>query len=201
MGGVFWRMWAKRTEQKGLNAGKYISVTLVLCMCRQPTVTHGPHIGAALGETFPSNDVILCTAFDPLSAQGDKMMQKIFVWKFRNALKSNLKKIIYQFHTGKSIWIYHLKRGTILSYPQSNAAKTWPPFQVSYKLLYLIQISPEVRNEIENVVFKIEVTLSLPHVLTQQGKDNMADILQTTIANWLWQSSISKLYIKMSSAK
>ena len=71
------------------------------------------------------------------------------------------KKIINQFHTGKLIWIYHLERGTILSHPQSNAAKTWLPFQVC-KLLYLIQISPEVRNEIENVVFKIEVTLSLP---------------------------------------
>ena len=48
-----------------------------------------------------------------------------------------------------------------MSRPQSIAAETWLPFQVC-KFLYLIPISPEVRNEIENVVFKIEVTLSLP---------------------------------------
>ena len=28
---VFWWVWAKRTGQKGLNAGKYISVSLALC--------------------------------------------------------------------------------------------------------------------------------------------------------------------------
>ena len=28
---VFWRVWAKWTGQKGLNAGKYISVSLALC--------------------------------------------------------------------------------------------------------------------------------------------------------------------------
>ena len=71
------------------------------------------------------------------------------------------KKIMKQFHSGKFIWIYHLERGTILSRPQSIAAETWLPFQV-WTFLYLIQISPEVRNEIENVVFKIKVTLSLP---------------------------------------
>ena len=89
------------------------------------------------------------------------MIQWISVWKFRNALKSNLKKkIMKQFHTGRFISIYHLERGTILSRPQSIPAETWLPFQV-YKCLYLIQISLEVRNEIENAVFKIEVTLSL----------------------------------------
>ena len=35
----------------------------------------------------------------------------------------------------------------------------------------------------KNVVFKIEVTLSLPHVLMHPGRDNIADILQTTISN------------------
>ena len=48
-----------------------------------------------------------------------------------------------------------------MSRPQSIAAEIWLPFQVC-KFLYLIQISPEVRNELENVVFKIKVTLSLP---------------------------------------
>ena len=88
-------------------------------------MTHGPHIGPELGKTFPSNDVILCTAFDPLSVQDDKITQYISVWKFRNALKSNLKK---KNDTGKLIgiyiYIYHLERGTILSRPQSIAAET-----------------------------------------------------------------------------
>ena len=44
-------------------------------LCREPTLTYGSHFGPALGKAFPSNDVILCTAFDPLSVQDDKITQ------------------------------------------------------------------------------------------------------------------------------
>ena len=144
-------MWVIRNGQKGLNAGKYISVSLALCADNPRDVTHGPHIGAALGKTFPNNDVILCTAFDPLSVQDDTMIP---VWKFRNALKSNLKKnnksIPYRKINLKYISSW---KGIILSHPQSIAAETWLSFQVC-KLLYLIQISPEVRNEIEECLLQ-----------------------------------------------
>ena len=39
---------------------------------------NSPHIGPVLGETFPYNDVILCTALAPLqliSVQDDKIVQ------------------------------------------------------------------------------------------------------------------------------
>ena len=62
-------------EQK--EQGKmYYTRQIYLCitgpLCREPTVTHGPHIGPELGKTFISNDVIMCTACDPLSVQDDK---------------------------------------------------------------------------------------------------------------------------------
>ena len=86
--------------------------------------------------------------------------------------------------------------GTILSRPQSIAAETWLPFQVC-KCLHLIKISPVVRNEIENVVFKIGVTLSLPQrVNTSRLKDNMADILQTMISNSFLSMTIAYAKVK-----
>ena len=117
---------SKKNRAKSIKRGQiYLCITGPLC--REPIVTHGPHIGPELGKTFPSNDVILCTAFDPLSVQDDKITQYISAWKFRNALKSNLKKIN---DTGKLIGIYididiyHLEGGTILSRPQSIAVET-----------------------------------------------------------------------------
>ena len=146
IGGCFLTDVSNKNRAKGIKRGQvYLCITGPLC--RQSTVTHGPHIGAALGKTFPSNDVILCTAFDTLSA-GWYNDTIDFCMEIKNALKSNLKKIINQFHTEKLIWIYHLEKGIILSHPQSIAAETWLPFQVC-KLLYLIQISPGVRNEIQ----------------------------------------------------
>ena len=93
---------SKKNRAKCIKRGQiYLCITGPLC--REPTVTHGPHIGPELGKTFPSNDVILCTAFDPFSMQDHKITQYISVWKFRNALKSNLKK---KNDTGKLIGIH-----------------------------------------------------------------------------------------------
>ena len=103
----------------------------------------------------------LCAGGSPgtgeFPAQMASNAENVSIWWRYHDLEMHLsqiwnKKKMKQFHTGKFIWIYHLERGTILSRPQSIAAERWLPFQ----------ISPEVRNEIENVVFKIEVTLSLP---------------------------------------
>ena len=100
-----------------------------------------------------------------------------------------------QFHKGKFIWIYHLERGTIFTRPQSIAAETWLLFQV-WQFLYLIQISPEVRNEIENIVFKMEVTLSLPQLVNTSRQDNLADILQTIISNLFLSMTIVYAKVK-----
>ena len=60
------------------------------------------------------------------------------------------------------IYIYNILKGA----PFCLALKVLQPKHDWYlkyvNFLYLIQISPEVRNEFENAVFKIEITLSLP---------------------------------------
>ena len=147
----------------------------------------------------------LCAGCSPgtgeFPAQMPSNAENVSIWWRLHDLEMHLsqiwkKKIIMkQFHTGKFIWIYHLERGTILSRPQSIAAETF-------------QISPEVRNAIENVVFKIEVTLSLPQRINTSRQRHgrcFADHDFKFIFkyhNCICKSKTnSKIYIKMSFAK
>ena len=195
-------MWAKRTGQKGLNAGKYISVSLALS-------AGNPRCPMHWGKRFHFNDVISCARrLIPSQSRMLRWYNRFLYGNLEMHLSQIWKKIMKQFHKGKFISIYHLERGTILSRPQSIATETWLPFQVC-KFSYLIQISPEVRNEIENVVFKIEVTLSLPQRVNTSRHRQYGRYFADHDFKFIFKydncicknKTNSKIYIKMSSAK